>query len=113
MINFSLKTSLTWRDMALRTAYVLVTVAVIAWFLPRDHRVLFNIESGVPWRYSDLTAPFSFPVYKSDSLVAKEREEALSEFLPYYAFDETVGPQQLRDLISPVRPLLQLSSFIR
>ena len=98
MINFSLKSSLTWRDIAIRTAFVVVTVAVIVWMLPRDHRISFSIERGMPWRYADLTATFSFPVYKSDSTVEREREVALSEFRPYYTLDESVGPQHLRAL---------------
>ena len=98
MINFSLKTSLTWRDIVLRIAYVAVTVGVIVWFMPRDQRVNFNIESGAPWRYSDLTATFSFPVYKTDSVVAREREAILNEFRPYYIQDENIGVQRLRDL---------------
>jgi len=98
MINFSLKTSLTWRDIALRMAYVVVTVGVIVWFLPRDQRVNFNIESGAPWRYPDLTATFNFPIYKSDSVFALEREAILSEFRPYYTQDENIGLQRLRDL---------------
>ena len=67
MINFNLKTQLTWRDMAVRTAFIIVTVAAIVWFMPRASRFNFKAEVNAPWRYGDLTATFDFPVYKSQN----------------------------------------------
>jgi len=95
MINFNLRTQLSWRDIAVRSAFIIVTVAAIVWFMPRDMRVSYKMEKGTPWRYADLTATFDFPVYKSEEALAKERNEALKEFKPYYIFDEDVARQQV------------------
>ena len=94
MINFNLRTQLSWRDIAIRSAFVIVTVAAIVWFMPRDARFSFKVEKGTPWRYSDMTAMFDFPVYKSDEVLAKEREEALKDFMPYYTYHEDVSRRQ-------------------
>ena len=94
MINFNLRTQLSWRDVAIRTAFVVVTVAAIVWFMPRDARFSFKVDKGTPWRYSDLTAVFDFPVYKSDAVLAKEREEVLKDFKPYYTYQEDVARRQ-------------------
>ena len=67
MSNFNFNISLTGRDIATRILIVLATVAIIVWFMPRDTRLNFKIEEGKPWLYPDLTAPFDFPIYKSEA----------------------------------------------
>ena len=96
--KFSIKTDVTWRDIALRVLLILGTVAIIVWFMPRNNKPNFNMEVGKVWLYSDLTAPFDFPVYKSDTLVQREREEALKDFIPYYEYDSKVAELQITAL---------------
>jgi len=96
MINFNLKTQLSWRDMAVRIGFVIVTVAAIVWFMPRERSVSFKVEKDRPWSYADLTASFDFPVYKSEAALAQEREEALKDFRPYYVYDQETATRQLR-----------------
>ena len=94
MINFNLRTQLSWRDAAIRAAFIVVTVAAIVWLMPSDTRFNIKVDKGTPWRYPDLTAMFDFPVYKSDGVLAREREEALKDFQPYYTFNEEVALRQ-------------------
>ena len=94
MINFNLRTQLSWRDMAVRTVFIIVTVAAIVWFMPRDAQFQLKMEKGAPWRFGDLTATFDFPVYKSSETLAREQEEALKDFKPYYLYDENIARQQ-------------------
>ena len=84
MRKFDLKTDITWRDIALRVALVLCTVAIIVWCMPRDYKPNFKMEVDKVWLYSDLTATFDFPVYKSDSTVQQERAQVMKDFEPYY-----------------------------
>lgn len=94
MSKFDIKTDLTWRDIVLRVALVLGTVAVIVWFMPRDNKPNFKMEVDKVWLYSDLTATFDFPVYKSDSIVKHEREQVMLDFEPYYIYSPSVAEQQ-------------------
>lgn len=94
--RFNLNIELTWRDIAWRVALVLAVVALIVWFMPRDNRPNFKFEQGKLWNYSDLTATFDFPVYKSDSVVKAEQEVALRDYEPYYTYDSEVGAEQVR-----------------
>lgn len=96
MKRINLNFELTWRDIAWRVALVLAVVAVIVWFMPRDHRPNFKFEQDKPWNYADMTATFDFPVYKSDSVVKAEQEAALKDYEPYYTYDAEVGPEQVR-----------------
>ena len=34
----------------------------------------YKIEVGKPWRYADFTAPFNFPIYKSEQVVQRQRD---------------------------------------
>ena len=55
----------------------------------------FKIEIGKPWHYSDLTAPFDFPIYKSQKAVQRERDSLLKEFEPYFSFDMEQSSRQV------------------
>lgn len=96
MSDFKQKISVTWRDIAIRLAIVLATVAVIVWFMPRDNRVNFSYEINKPWRNPDLTAPFDFPIYKSEATLRAERDSAMKEYEPYYTLNKEVEGEQLR-----------------
>ena len=95
MMNFSLKTDITWRDFLIRAALVIGTVAIIAWALPRDTRHQFKMEKGKPWVYADLRAPFDFPIYKSESAVKKERDSLLKQYEPYFNYNSEVEGRQI------------------
>ena len=78
--------TLTWRDFLIRATLVIVSVTIIVIALPRDNGVNFKIEQGRPWRNADFTAPFDFPIYKSDATVKKEQDSILRLYEPYYTY---------------------------
>ena len=85
-----------WRDLLFKTTLVLGTVALIVWAMPRDNRANFKVEIGKPWRYADFTAPFDFPIYKSEELVKRERDSLMREFEPYYHVNKNIEVTQIR-----------------
>lgn len=100
MSSFNIKEDLTWHDILIRTAIILGTVAIIAWSMPRDSRTYYQMEEGKPWKYADLTAPFDFPVYKSDEMVQSEKDSLLKQYEPYFNFDESVETERVRQFVS-------------
>ena len=88
--------SITWRELIWRLALIIGTVALVVWFMPRDSSLTFKIEKGKPWRYADLTAPFDFPIYKSDATIKAEKDSALRDYEPYYTLHSDVGRSQVR-----------------
>ena len=115
MSKFDIKTDITWRDIATRVVLVLCTVAVIVWFMPRDNKPNFMMEVDKVWLYSDLTATFDFPIYKSDSTVQREREQVMRDFEPYYIHSASVAGQQrvaLAQFVSQKHPELG-TDFLR
>ncbi len=103
MRHANLLSQLTWRDALIRAAIVLAAATVIVWFMPRDSHKTFKMELDKPWRYADLTAPFDFPILKSDSLLKAQRDSALRDFEPYYMLNKNVGPYKLREFLQLIR----------
>ena len=96
MSSFDFKNDLTWRDFLIRAALIIGTVAIIVWLMPRSNEFSFNVEKGRPWVYSDLSAPFDFPIYKSDEVINKERDSLMKLYEPYYLINKEVSGNEIR-----------------
>lgn len=100
MGKFNLKEDITWRDILIRLALSVATVAVIIWAMPRDSRSYFHVEQGKPWKYSAFTAPFDFPIYKSESAIQREKDSLMRLYEPYYSFNKETEGEQVRRFVS-------------
>ena len=96
----NLTKEITWKDILIRTAIIIGTVAVIVWCMPRDTRNYFYADLGKPWKYGDLTAPFDFPIYKSEATVQKERDSLYEDFEPYFSYSSEVEAEQTRKFVN-------------
>lgn len=65
-------------------AVFVVVATIISISLPRDKAVELEFVEGKPWKYEQLTSPFSFAVYKSERALQAERAEVLAAQRPYY-----------------------------
>lgn len=95
-----IKGELTWRDFILRIAIVIATAALIVWIMPNSNSNNFHAELGKPWRYGELTAPFDFPIYKSEETISKERDSLLRTYEPYYDYREETEAEQIKRFAS-------------
>ena len=73
----------TRRNLFIAAVFAAATV-IISLSLPRDRAVGLDFAEGKPWRYEQLTSPFSFAVYKSEKALQAERAEVLAAQRPYY-----------------------------
>ena len=64
--------------------------------MPRSTQFSFNAEKGRPWVYSDLSAPFDFPIYKSDEVINRERDSLMKLYEPYYLINKDISGKQIR-----------------
>ena len=99
MSSFNLKTDISWHDFLIRAGLVVVTVAIITWALPRDSHSTYRIEKGKPWIYSDLKAPFDFPIYKSDDVIKTERDSLMRLYEPYFNYNKETEGTQTRQFV--------------
>lgn len=100
MSTLNFKSDISWRDILIKVAVILITVAVTVWFMPSDSRSYFRVELGKPWRYGDITAPFDFPVYKSEETIQMERDSIMREYEPYYNYNTDTEGAQVRKFVS-------------
>ena len=96
MSSFDFKNDLTWHDFLIRAALIIVTVTIIVWLMPRSNELSFNIDKGRPWIYSDLSAPFDFPIYKSEDVINKERDSLMRLYEPYYLINKEISGKEIR-----------------
>ena len=86
---------LKWRDILIRTALVLATMVIVVWCMPRDNRSYFHVEQGKPWKYAEFTAPYDFPIYKSEAVIQEERDSAMRKYEPYYNYQQDVARKMI------------------
>ncbi len=90
MSNFNLKDNILWHDLLIRAALVIATVAIAVWSMPHENTSKFHIEQGKPWKYAEFTAPFDFPIHKSEAIISQERDSLMKEYQPYYKYNEDI-----------------------
>lgn len=100
MRRANILTDFTWSRLLVKVAIVIATVTVIVWVMPDDSRTYFRVEQGRPWRHSDLTAPFDFPIYKSEKTIKKERDSLMRQYEPYYSLDTETEGKQVRRFVA-------------
>lgn len=75
-------------------ALVLLTITFIAFLFPDAVRFGYQYDLGSVWSYTDLYAPFDFPIRKSQAELEKETARLQSEVAPCYVLAPQVGRQQ-------------------
>lgn len=100
MSTFNMKEDITWRDLFIRLAIIICTVGITVWAMPGDSRSHYRVEQGKPWKYGDLTAPFDFPIYKSEEAIKEQRDSLLRAFEPYYRLNSEVEGEHVRKFVS-------------
>ena len=70
-------------------------VILTIYFFPREEKFRYHFQEGKPWKYGLLTAPFDFPVYKSDEVVKREQDSVLQTFSPYFKIEPAQSALQV------------------
>jgi putative nucleotidyltransferase with HDIG domain len=70
-----------------RLSIFVALAAILVVMFPRYNNAFrYHFEVGKPWGYSTLTADFDFPIYKTDEQLAKEQQQLLSTFAPFFQY---------------------------
>ena len=73
----------------LKTILILITYAALSvltvYLFPRYNNAFnYHFEVGKPWGYDLVTAEFDFPIYKTESEIAQQQQEAVRNITPCY-----------------------------
>lgn len=82
-------------------------VAFITFLLPSQGKIKLDARPGQTWKKESLYAPFDFAVRKSADELEQERRRALTDFSPYYRFDEDIAEARLAQFEQLVQGQLQ------
>lgn len=77
----------------------LITSLFIIYLLPREGKFRYEFQRGRPWMHETLIAPFSFPIYKSDTELQAERDSVISGLRPYFRHDSLTGDSVVSEFI--------------
>lgn len=71
-------------DKTVKFFIALTTIILVTALFPRYETIETDYVTGMVWSKEDLIAPFSFPVYKSESVYNKEVEDARAKIYPVF-----------------------------
>ncbi|SUB78478.1 HD family phosphohydrolase [Porphyromonas macacae] len=74
-----------------------ILAVIISLLAPGNKGFKYQFYKGKPWNYELLTAPYDFPVYKSDAIITMERDSVRESVLPVYGLDKETGMKMLTD----------------
>ena len=84
-----------WLKTFIALAFAALVVMLLA---PRNRSFQYQFSSGKPWAYELVTAPYDFPIYKSDEQMRMEQDSIRQEALPVYTLDSEMLPRMLNKL---------------
>lgn len=68
----------------------ILTAVLIVYLLPKGGKFKYEITRGKPWQYENLYAPFDFAILKTDDEIVKEKDQLISNHIPYYNYNEKI-----------------------
>ncbi len=74
----------------LKVLLFIIAIAIVVWISPRESMFKYEFNIGKPWNHNDLIAPYDFSIYKTDKQITEEKAQVLSNFRPYFRYDEDV-----------------------
>ncbi len=82
----------------MKAILVVVSTALIVYFMPRGDEFGYKYELNRPWNYGLLIANTKFPILKNDSLIHQEKETTMRDFQPYYNYNKVVRDTMMNRL---------------
>ena len=90
MSRFNHRRKLAPREIFLRALTILASIVVLGTVMPKDTVNEMTYKKGEPWDDSPLIAKDSFPVFKPDEVLQRERDSLHRFYEPYFQQDPTV-----------------------
>lgn len=78
-----------------RIVIMLIICVITVYLFPKVGSFQYEYQKGMPWRYETLSAPFDFPIYKTDSELEKERQQAIEVQSPIFNRNKKIAPYQI------------------
>lgn len=70
---------------------------IVVYMLPKEGKFRYEYQKGSIWKHDHLLAPFSFPIYKTQEEINRERDSVLRNFKPIYNYNQEAGIQSINE----------------
>ena len=98
MNTFNTHKQFSFKELLYKCLIFIVTVSIIAYFMPKEGKFNYEFDIDKPWKYGLLQASFDFNIYKSEQQIEKERDSLLTFYHPYFTVDKQVEKNMLAKL---------------
>lgn len=78
------KKKLTIPQIIIRVIFLIASIGLVTYFFPHSEPFHYEYELGKPWRYGRLTAPYDYPIYRSDSAIHKMEDSLRMQVTPRF-----------------------------
>ncbi|MBN2480652.1 MAG: HDIG domain-containing protein [Bacteroidales bacterium] len=84
------------RDIYIFLIFIMVSLTVV-YILPREGKFRYEYQKGSIWKHDPLLAPFSFPIYRAQEEIDRERDSVLRHFRPIYNYDPDAAARHIKE----------------
>lgn len=85
----------TTRGYIYRTLGTVLSIVVLAFFMPRGNQIKIDFKKGKPWNYGTIIAKENFPILKPEEVLDQERDSLLRMYKPIYDMNTDRGDLQV------------------
>lgn len=79
------------RSLLIKSALVVITTAVVVYFMPRFNSFNYSYDKWQPWRYGTLISTQKFNIAMSDSALMNKKDSISRAFKPFFNHIEVEG----------------------
>lgn len=117
MNSFDSNRKFSYKELLYKCLIFIITVGVIAYFMPKEGKFNYEFDMNKPWKYGLLQASFDFPIYKNEQQVQREQDSLLNMYQPYFHMNKQVEKEMLsllrEDYEKNLKHSLPSQSYIR
>lgn len=81
------KNRLSFMQIIVRTVFFVAAIGLVSYFFPHSEPFHYEYTRGMPWKYGRLTAPYDFPIYRSDSAIKRMEDSLRLQVTPRFILD--------------------------
>jgi len=69
----------------------ILAIVIVLWVSPKESIFKYEFQIGKPWSHSDLIAPFDFAILKTTEQIEEEKNQIISDFIPYFTYNYEIS----------------------
>lgn len=75
----------------LKVLIFILAIVIVLWVSPKESIFKYEFQIGKPWSHGDLIAPFDYAILKTNEQIDAEKQQILSDFVPYFRYDDEIA----------------------